>query len=154
MSFEIIEWLHIVNSTILFGTGIGSAFFLFVANRTGNVHNIYFATKYVVIADFIFTTPAIIIQLTTGFLLMHLAGYEFDDLWLLWGFGLFLFVGICWLPVVFMQIKMRNLAKECLDQNKDLPASYWKMDKWWIILGALAFPAMLVIFYLMIVKPF
>ncbi|MFT6219665.1 MAG: putative membrane protein [Rickettsiales bacterium] len=154
MNFEIIEWLHIVNSTILFGTGIGSAFLMFVANRTGNIQNIYFSTRYVIIADFIFTAPAIIIQLTTGLFLMNIAGYQFDDLWLLWGFALFILIVICWIPVVLMKIKMRDLAKECLDQNTKLPKSYWKIDKWLVILGSLAFPAMLIIFYLMIIKPF
>ncbi len=149
----LIKWIHIVSSTILFGTGIGSAFYMFVANRQKNVQNIYFVVKNVVIADFIFTTPAIIIQLITGVWLANILGHSFSDAWLFWGLVLYFFAGLCWLPVVWMQIKMRDMAKDALDNNKDLPEKYWKMDMWWIILGSLAFPAIVVIFYLMVVKP-
>jgi uncharacterized membrane protein len=153
MDYIILKWIHIISSTILFGTGIGSAFYMFMANRQKNIHSIYFTIRNVVIADYIFTTPAVIIQLVTGLWLMNILGYDFSDKWLFWGLILYLFVGICWLPVVWMQIKMRDMAKKSLDENKKLPNNYWRMDMWWIILGSLAFPAVIVIFYLMVAKP-
>src|SRR5438477_437362 len=100
MAYLLLKWIHIISSTILFGTGIGSAFYMFMANRSKDVASIYFTTRNVVIADFIFTTPAIIIQLLTGIGLMHVAGYTFADKWVLWGLWLYLFAGACWLPVV------------------------------------------------------
>ena len=153
MTYLLLKWIHIISSTILFGTGIGSAFYMFMANRGKNVQTIYFAAKHVVIADWLFTTPAVIIQLATGLALMHELGYDFSESWIIWGLVLYVFAGICWLPVVRMQIKMRDMAKDALDHDTELPARYWVMDRWWIILGSLAFPTVVIIFYLMVFKP-
>lgn len=153
MDYIILKWIHIVSSTILFGTGVGSAFYLFMANREKNIASIYFATRHVVIADWLFTTPAIIVQLITGAILVHLGGHSYSDQWIMWGLILYFFAGACWLPVVWMQIRMRDMAKAALENKTDLPARYWKMDRWWIILGTLAFPAVMIVFYLMVAKP-
>ncbi len=153
MIYLILKWIHILSATIMFGTGIGSAFYIFMANRSKDTASIYFATRNVVIADFVFTTPAVIIQLLSGIGLMHLVGYSFADTWVLWGFVLYVFACACWLPVVWMQIKMRDMAKEALQSHKPLPDTYWRMDAWWIILGSLALPVMVIIFWLMVAKP-
>jgi uncharacterized membrane protein len=153
MTYLILKWIHIVSSTILFGTGIGSAFYMFMANRRKDVASIYFATRHVVIADWAFTTPAVIVQLLTGIGLVHILGYEFTDTWIFWGLALYAFAGACWLPVVWMQIKMRDMSKHALETGTELPARYWQMDRWWIILGSLAFPAIVVVFWLMVAKP-
>lgn len=153
MDYLFLKWIHILSSTILFGTGIGSAFYLFMANRKKDTANIYFATRHVVIADWLFTTPAVIIQLITGLYLVDVAGYSFNDTWVLWGLTLYLFAVACWLPVVWIQIKMRNMAKEALDNTTLLPQRYWTYDRWWIMLGSLAFPAIMIVFYVMVIKP-
>jgi uncharacterized membrane protein len=101
----------------------------------------------------LFTTPAAIIQLITGLWLLYVTGYSLSDSWVMWGLVLYFFAGVCWLPVVWMQIKMRNMAKLALETDSVLPELYWKMDKYWIILGSLAFPAIIVVFYLMVAKP-
>lgn len=153
MDYLLLKYIHIVSSTIVFGTGIGSAFYMFMANQRKDVANIYFATRHVVIADWLFTTPAVLVQLISGIFLVKNAGYAFADLWLLLGVSLYLFAVTCWIPVVVMQIKMRDLAKAALKQKQDLPQEYWQMNKWWIILGSLAFPAIIIVFYLMVFKP-
>lgn len=153
MDYLLLKYIHIISSTILFGTGIGSAFYMFMANRGRNVQSIYFAVKNVVIADWAFTTPSVIVQFVTGIALIEVVGYEYTDFWVMWGIALYFFAGICWLPVVWMQIKMRDMAKQALGRGTDLPEEYWKMDRWWIILGSLAFPAIIVVFYLMVFKP-
>lgn len=153
MDYIILKWVHIISATILFGTGIGSAFYMFMANRSKITSDIYFATKNVVIADWLFTTPAIITQLFTGIWLMHITGHAYSSTWIVWAFALYLFAGVCWLPVVWLQIQMRNIARNSVEQNKPLPPRYWKMDRWWIFLGSLAFPAVTVIFYLMVARP-
>ena len=153
MDYLLLKWIHIISSTILFGTGIGSAFYLFMANRSKDVASIYFATRHVVIADWVFTTPSVIIQLLTGVGLANLMGYELFESWVLWALILYFFAGACWLPVVWMQIRMRDIAKYALDNNTDLPEKYWTLDRWWIILGSLAFPAIMVVFWLMVYKP-
>jgi uncharacterized membrane protein len=153
MGYIILKWIHILSATILFGTGVGSAFYLFMANRERSIAGIYFATRHVVIADWLFTTPAIVIQFVSGVWLLPLAGYSLSDDWVRWGVALYFFVGLCWLPVVWMQIRMRDMAKAALDTGGSLPDAYWRLDRWWIIAGSLAFPAVVVIFYLMVAKP-
>jgi len=153
VDYLLVKWVHVVSSTILFGTGIGSAFFLFMANRRKDIAGIYFATRHVVIADWLFTTPAVIVQLLSGMTLVHLGGYRLTQHWIAWGLALYFFAGACWLPVVWMQIKMRDMAKEALTSGTPLPQRYWSFDRWWIVLGSLAFPAVAAIFWLMVAKP-
>ena len=126
------------------------AVYMFMANRRKDIAGIYFATRHVVIADWIFTTPSVIVQLITGIALVHVIGYE---LFKGWALILYFFAGACWLSVVWMQIKMRDMAKDALDKGAELPVSYWKMDRWWIILGSLAFPAIVMVFGLMVYRP-
>lgn len=154
MDYLIVKWIHILSSTIVFGTGIGSAFYMFVANRSKDVAAIAFATKWVVIADWLFTTPTIIIQLISGLYMVYTVGYDFSSAWIKYGLILYFVTGACWLPVVFIQIKMRNLAKEAHANNSAIDAKYWQLDKWWIALGSLAFPIVIVIFWLMVMKPY
>jgi len=153
MAYLILKWVHILSATIVFGTGIGTAFFMFMANRSGDLRSIHFTLRQVVIADWLFTTPAVIVQLVTGVWLVQVAGYSFGDFWVVMALGLFVFAGICWLPVVWLQIRMRDLADQAVQSGTALPASYRKLDRWWILLGSLAFPAVVVIFYLMVFRP-
>ena len=149
-----LKWIHILSATILFGTGIGSAFYLFMANRSKDIAAIRFALRHVVIADWIFTTPAIIVQLLSGIALAHSRGYPLFEGWLLAALLLFALAGICWLPVVWLQIAMRDLANQVQSPTEPLPKRYWHYARLWTALGAIAFPAVAAIFYLMIQKPF
>jgi len=153
MDYLTLKYIHIISSTILFGTGIGSAFYLFMANRRKDVAGIVFTTRHVVIADWFFTAPSVVIQLISGIALMYLGGFEFMDKWIKYGLVLYFFAGACWLPVVWIQIKMRDIAKDATENNDNLPEQYWKYDKWWTVLGSLAFPAIMIVFYLMVFKP-
>jgi uncharacterized membrane protein len=153
MDYLLVKWIHILSATILLGTGLGSAFYLFMANRKKDVANVYFAAAHVVIADWLFIAPAVIIHLVTGLWLLKLSGYSFSDRWVVWGLLLYLFAGLCWLPAVWMQIKMRDIAKAALERGAPLPDAYWRMDRRWTIAGSLAFPAVVIVFYLMVIKP-
>ena len=153
MDHALLKWIHILSATILFGTGIGSAFLMFTANRRKDVAGVYFAARHVVIADWLFTTPAVLVQLATGLLLLRVTGYSLADRWVALGLILYFFAGACWLPVVWIQVKMRDLARAALDAGAPLPPAYWTLDRWWIGLGCLAFPAVAAIFYLMVAKP-
>jgi len=148
-----LKLIHILSSTVFFGTGIGSAFYMFMANRRKEIEGIYFAVRHVVIADWIFTTPTVFIQPLTGIALLYVQGYSWTDRWILVSLILYVFAGLCWLPVVVMQIKMRDMARESLQKRTPLPSLYWTFDRWWISLGTLAFVAISVIFYLMVFKP-
>ncbi len=153
MEYFFLKWIHIISSTILFGTGIGSAFFMFMANRKKDVREIYFATRIVVIADWIFTTPAVIIQLVSGLLLVENQGFLFSESWLWLAIAFYFFAVFCWIPVVWWQIKMRDMAKLSIKNKTALPPLYWQINRYWIILGSLAFPAIIAVFYLMVFKP-
>lgn len=153
MDYLSLKLIHILSATVLFGTGIGSAFYMFMANRRKDVAGIYFATRHVVIADWLFTTPSVIVQLVTGVALARALGLPLTEGWVLWSLILYFFAGACWLPVVWMQIKMRDMAKHALETNTALPSTYWFYDRWWIILGTLAFPAVVAVISIMVLKP-
>lgn len=153
MSYLFLKLIHILSATVLFGTGIGSAFYMFMANRRKDIAGIYFATRHVVIADWLFTTPSVIVQLVTGVALAHTLGLPLTEGWVFWSLILYFFAGACWVPVVWMQIKMRDMAKVALETNTALPDRYWRFDRWWIALGSLAFPAVVAVIGLMVMKP-
>jgi uncharacterized membrane protein len=147
------RWLHILSSTVLFGTGMGTAFQMVWAMRTGRVETIHSVASGVVVADWIFTTPAGIIQPLTGIWLIHLAGYDFDAPWLLAVYALYVLAFCCWLPVVFLQIRLRDLAGEALAKGAPLPAAAHRAYRIWFALGWPAFAALVVVFWLMVNRP-
>jgi uncharacterized membrane protein len=154
MEYLIVKWLHIVFSTLLFGTGLGSAFYMFFTSLTRDARAVANVVRLVVIADWSFTTPTIILQPATGLYLVHLAGFPLSSGWILWSIVLYLIAGVCWLPVVWMQIRMRELAVEAARTDNALPARYFAYFRWWTGLGFIAFFALIAVFYLMVVKPF
>ena len=153
MTYLTIKWLHILSSTLLFGTGLGSAFYMFFTSLSRDVRATAVVVRYVVIADWAFTTPTIIIQPLTGLYLIHLAGFPLTSSWILWSIILYFVAGAAWLPVVWMQIKMRDMAVEAARANTDLPPRYWQFLKLWVALGVIAFFSLVVVFYLMVAKP-
>jgi uncharacterized membrane protein len=153
MSYVVIKWLHILSSTLLFGTGLGSAFYMFFASLSRDVRATAVVVRYVVIADWAFTTPTIVIQPLTGLYLIHLAGFPLQSAWIRWTFGLYVLAGACWLPVVWMQIKMRDMAQAAAANDQPLPDLYWTYLRRWVALGIVAFLALVLVFYLMVAKP-
>jgi uncharacterized membrane protein len=109
--------------------------------------------RHVVLADWLFTTPTIIIQPLTGFYLIHLAGYPLTSRWIMWTIALYLLAGACWLPVVWLQIRMRGFAQDAVKAGTELPPIYWRYLRYWVLLGIPAFFALVVVFYLMVAKP-
>jgi uncharacterized membrane protein len=153
MEYLIVKWLHVLSSTLLFGTGIGSAWYLLFAVVSKNVQAIAVVTRILVIADWLFTGVTMIAQPATGFYLIHLAGFPLQTPWIKWSIVLFVIALLCWLPVVWLQIKMRDLAAEAMQQAAPLPAQFWRYFRAWIVLGIPAFFAFVAVFYLMVVKP-
>ena len=153
MEFMIVKWLHILSSTFLFGTGIGSAFYMLFTSLSRDVRAIAVVSRHVVLADWIFTSTTIIIQPVTGMYMMHLAGYPWTSKWIMYSIGLYFVAGACWLPVVWIQLKMRDMAQVAARDGTDLPALYWRYLKLWVTLGIPAFIALVIIFWLMVAKP-
>lgn len=153
MLYFLLKYIHIVSSTILFGTGLGTACTLVFAHRTNDTYIIATISRYVVVADWIFTTPSGIIQPLTGLLMVYLAGYSWSSLWI-WGSIIgYLIAAFCWFPVVYLQIKMRDLAVQALKEKSALPPLYFRYFKYWSYLGWPAFISLLIVFYFMSSKP-
>ena len=153
MEYLVVKWLHVLSSTVLFGTGLGSAFYMFFTNRTREVRAIAIVARRVVVADWLFTTPTAIVQPLTGFYLMHLAGMPWTTPWILWSLALYVIAGACWLPVVWIQIRMAGMAEEAARSGEPLPERFWRYHRVWTALGWPAFIAFIAIFFLMVVKP-
>lgn len=148
-----LKWLHILSSVVLFGTGIGSAYYLFLASRTRNAFIAATVVGHVVKADWWFTLPTIILQPVSGIWLSYLAGYPLHSFWLAASLALYALAVASWLPVVALQIRMRNLARLATDEQGPLPARYWRDLAWWVGLGVIAFCALVAVLYLMVAKP-
>jgi len=153
MDYVVVKWLHIVSSTLLFGTGIGSAWYMLFATLSRDVRAVAVVTKHVVTADWLFTATTAIVQPATGFYMVYLAGYPLHSRWIMWSIALYVLAGACWLPVVWLQIRMRDLAAQAVKDDTPLPKLYWRYFKIWVALGVPAFAAFIVIFWLMVAKP-
>jgi uncharacterized membrane protein len=153
MLYEILKTVHILSATVLFGTGLGTAWFMWRADRSGDAATIAATARNVVLADWLFTLPAIVVQPLSGAGLVQMAGYSPTETWLLWSYGLYFLAGACWLPVVWLQIRMRNLAVSAVAAGAPLPARYRRYARLWFVLGWPAFTAVILILYLMVAKP-
>ena len=152
-SYLIVKTLHILSSTLLFGTGLGIAFFMLRSYFTTSIHEKYHVARTTVLADYCFTLPAVIVQPITGAWLVIRVGYNWTDFWLLATYTLYVLVGLCWLPVVWIQIQLKKIVADCMAQQSDLPARYYRLFKCWFLLGWPAFIGLVLIFFLMVIKP-
>lgn len=153
MSYLLLKWIHVLSSTLLFGTGIGSAYYMLFASLSRDVRAVWVVVRYVVLADWIFTTTAIIVQPVTGLWMAYLLGLPLTTPWVAWSIALYFVAGACWLPVVWLQLKMRDMAREAVTEDQPLPALYGRYLRIWVALGIPAFAALVVVFYLMVAKP-
>lgn len=151
--YHVLKLLHILGATVLFGTGIGIAYFMWMAHRSRDVAAIAHTARIVVIADLVFTLSAVVVQPITGVALARVAGHSLTDFWIVASVTLYVFVGACWLPVLCLQKRMRDLAAEAQRGSRALPAEYDRYFRIWFILGWPAFVAMIAIFWLMITRP-
>lgn len=153
-TYLVIKWVHILSSVLMVGTGLGSAFYMFFANRSGSVAAQAVVSKLVVRADWWFTTPTVILQPLSGIALAHMAGWSLaNSPWLQASVALYVLAGLCWLPVVWLQLRMARLAREAHAQGRPLPERYWRDARLWEALGYPAFIAMGIVFFLMVNKP-
>ena len=152
-AYFLLKWLHVLGATVLLGTGAGIAFFMLMAHRTGDARVIAAVARIVVIADFVFTTTAVIAQPITGLLLARTVGYALSEGWIILSIGLYVLTGLFWLPVVWMQARMRRLAEQAAAVGEALPPDYHRLFRWWFAFGFPAFTAVLAIFWLMIARP-
>lgn len=153
MVYLSVKWLHILSSTLLFGTGLGIAFFFWLAHRRGDARVIAETARTVVIADACFTAPAVIVQFFSGLWLARYLGLPLEVFWVKTALVLFFVIGACWLPVLGLQLRARNLAQEAVRDGTPLPPAYYRAMRWWFWLGWPAFLSVIAIFWLMVLKP-
>lgn len=144
---------HVVGATVLFGTGAGIAFFMVMAHRTHDPVLIAHTSCIVVVADTVFTATAAILQPVTGFFLARMIGWPLEEGWIVLSLILYIVTGIFWLPVVWIQIKLRNLARAAAMADTPLPAAYFTLYRIWFACGFPAFFAVMGILWLMLTKP-
>lgn len=148
-----LKFIHVISSTILFGTGIGTACTMLYAHYTKNVQVIASTARYVVLADWMFTGTSGFIQPLTGLWMVYLVGYPWTSLWIMGSIIGYLIAAFCWFPVVYLQIKMRDFAVAAEKDNTALPPIYYRYFKYWFCLGWPAFISLIAVFYLMTNKP-
>jgi len=151
--YELLLFLHVIGACVLLGTGAGIAFFMVISNRSGDATLIAHTAGIVVLADIVFTATAAILQPITGWFLTREAGWSVFEEWVLLSLTLYVFVGVFWLPVVWIQIRMRNLAITARDRHEPLPPSYHRLYRVWFVCGFPAFFSVLAIVWLMLAKP-
>jgi uncharacterized membrane protein len=153
VTYQYLLLVHILSSTLLFGTGLGTAFHGWMAHRTGDVRVAAIVGRNVVLADWLFTAPAVVVQPITGVAMAHMSGLPLMTPWLALAIALYLLVGACWLPVVWLQIRMYRIAETALRHGTAIPPRYWSYAWTWFALGWPAFIGVVAIFYLMVFKP-
>ena len=153
MAYLILKFLHVLGAIVLLGTGVGIAFFMLMAHRSGDTGHIFRTASIVVLADFLFTATAVVAQPVTGFLLAYYSNLPLTEHWLLLSLALYVFAGAFWLPVVWMQMRMRDLAAAALARGEPLGAEYRRLFRLWFLFGFPGFGSVLAILWLMIAKP-
>lgn len=150
---DLLRLVHVIGATVLFGTGAGIAFFMVMAHRTRNAAIIAHVGSTVVVADTVFTATAVVLQLVTGAWLAHEIGWSLWEGWIALSLTLYVVTGLFWLPVVYIQIVMRDLARSAASSGAALPARYFRLYRIWFACGFPAFFSVLAIFWLMLTKP-
>ncbi|ODR95349.1 hypothetical protein AUC70_05515 [Methyloceanibacter stevinii] len=153
MTYLALKYVHIIGACVLLGTGAGIAFFMLMAHRTKDPAVIAGVARIVVIADLVFTATAVVLQPLTGLALAWQAGYALHQGWIVLSVLLYLLIGALWVPVVWMQLRMRDLAASAVRAGTPLPPQYHALFRWWFAFGIPAFAAVLIIVWLMIARP-
>lgn len=151
-SYSLIKTLHILGATVLFGTGLGIAFFFWSARQEEDRARL-FAARATVRADFIFTLPAVLLQPLTGAWLVARSGIDPREPWILISFALYILAGLCWIPVVWLQIKMKRMLESRIAGREFDRKAYERLRRFWFGLGWPAFMGLVVVFWLMVTKP-
>jgi uncharacterized membrane protein len=153
MSYELLKYLHILGATVILGAGSGIAFFMLMAHMSGDVEFIARTSGVVVVADILFTASAVVLQPISGYLLTQQIGASLTEKWVFWSLVLYLVAGMFWLPVVWMQAKMRDIARAAAADKQPLPKSYHRLFRTWFVFGFPGFGSVMAIIWLMIAKP-
>lgn len=148
-----VKYLHVLGAIVILGTGTGIAFFMLMAHRSNDASFIARTAAIVVIDDMLFTLTAVLLQPVSGGILMMLSSTAMSERWLATSLVLYAVAGLFWLPVIFMQIEMRDLARVAAAQSQPLPPRYFALFRRWFLFGIPGFGSVMAILWLMIAKP-
>jgi uncharacterized membrane protein len=151
--YVFVKVIHIISATVLFGTGMGIAFFHFIGQRSPDIAAKLFAARTTVLADFLFTLPAVFIQPLTGAWLVWRTGVDWLDYWLVCTYALYLLAGACWIPVVIIQIRIKQMLRRAAIEGALDEPTYDQLCRWWFALGWPAFGGLIAVFFMMVAKP-
>jgi uncharacterized membrane protein len=151
--YVLLKWLHVLGASVIFGTGLGTAFHFWITQRREGMAAVAAAARSTVLADYLFTLPAVVAQPITGLALARVAGYPLDAFWIVAGFALYLVAGACWVPVVLIQRRLHILAAQSVANGAAPGPEFARLVRWWTWLGWPAFIAMAGAFWFMIAKP-
>lgn len=153
LAIDVLRWLHVIGATVLLGTGAGIAFFMLRAHLTRDPVLIAHVAGTVVVADMLFTASAVVVQPITGLLLAHWIGWPLTTPWIVLSLVLYVATGLLWLPVVVIQIRLRDLARQAALRGEPLPPAHDRLFRIWLLCGVPAFAAVLAILWLMLARP-
>jgi uncharacterized membrane protein len=153
MTYLILKYLHVLGSIVILGTGTGIAFFMLMAHIGGDVRHIARTAQTVVLADYIFTASAVALQPITGYFLMCETGFAMAEGWIVASLMLYAIAGAFWLPVVWIQRRMRDLALAAAESGTPLPEHYYRLFRIWFAFGFPGFGSVMLIVWLMLAKP-
>jgi uncharacterized membrane protein len=147
-----VKWIHVLSSTVLFGTGLGAAFFMAMALRTRDPKVIAGVARIAIVTNLAFTLTAGVVQPLTGGILMAMMELTFAP-WIMTALGLYVIIGACWVPVVMIQARIKALADRAVADGEGMPAETDRLYRAWSILAGAVFVALVAIFYLMLAQP-
>ena len=151
--YLVLKVIHILSAIVMVGVGLGSVFYKYRADQGGDIKTIVFANRNVVLADWLFTAPSVIIQPLTGLWMVRIAGYQMTQTWIVLGIVFYITAGLCWLPAVYFQLRMRDLAIDAFASKTSLPPDYARMFRIWCSLGVGGFLSVLIVISAMVFKP-
>lgn len=151
--YLLLKLVHILSSTVLFGTGLGTAFYMWRADASGDLKIIAAVSRHVVLADWLFTTPTVILQPLTGLAMLHIAGIPLTTSWVVVTLGLYVLIGLCWLPVVWLQIQVARKSQHALTTSGVIDYPHRLYMRLWYTLGFPAFLGVISIFFIMVIRP-
>jgi uncharacterized membrane protein len=152
--YLLVKYLHVLGAIVILGTGTGIAFFMLMAHRSRDAAFIARTAATVVLADMLFTLTAVLLQPVSGGLLMLLSSTSLGERWLMTSLGLYAVAGLFWVPVIFMQVEMRDLAQVAAERDQPLPPRYFALFRRWFLFGIPGFGSVMAILWLMIAKPY
>ncbi|MDQ0115862.1 DUF2269 family protein [Paenibacillus harenae] len=147
--------LHLLGVLLMAGNIITAAFWKIRADLAGNPIVIHQAAKNVMIADYAFTIPGLVMIIVSGGAMASESGVTWTGInWLTLSLILLSVTGIIWLAILIpLQRKMIRSSADGI-KTGTISAEYRRASRQWAIYGVAATLLPIIILYLMVMKGF